>query len=329
MKISFAALVLASAACLSAQPAKPLAFDAASVKLSAPMEFGRGPGGPGRMGVKYDASRLTITSMPLRDLIASAYRLKTYQVDAPDFSKSTLVDITAALPAGETEAHIPEMLQTLLAERFGLHAHESTVDQPVYVMTAKKGIALKAAPPDDPDAPPVHTDPKGPDFGMMGRLSNSTISGDPMRGMLLTTAQGQTMKMTMSGAGIHIESSKLSMPELAEELTMFVDLPVIDKTGLTGNYQIALDLSMEDMMNVMRKQGFGGGPPPGDFPGGPGGGGPGGSFGGGVAAPGAGQETSGGSIMTSIQQLGLKLEKTNAPGPLLSIDHLEKTPTEN
>lgn len=321
---------LAAAWALAAGPAfgqKRLAFDAASVKLAAPPTFGRGPGG-NNMGAKYDASRLTITSMPLRDVIVSAFRLKTYQLDAPDWSRSLLVDISATLPEGESEDHIPEMLQTLLEDRFGLKVHNSTVDQPVYVMTAKKGIKLKDAPPDDPDAPPVRTDPKAPDFGMFGRMANSRMSGDPASGMTLTTPQGQTMKMTMSGSGIHIESSRMSMPELADELSMFLDLPVVDKTELTGNYSIGIDLSMEDMMNMMRKQGFGGGPPPGEGPGGRGGGfGPPG--GGGFPLADGGQDGGGSSVLMSVQQLGLKLDKEKAPGLLVVVDHLEKTPTAN
>lgn len=307
---------------MTANAQKLPSFEAASIHVIPPGQFGRGPGGgPPAMGAKYDASRLSITSMPLRDIIVSAYRLKAYQLEAPDWVRSEMVTISATLPAGETEDHIPEMLQSLLAERFGLKVHRATKDQPVYILTAGKNLKLKDALPDDPDTPPVHASPNGPDFGMMGRMSDAKMSGDPMRGMTMTMKDGQTMKMNISGSGLHIESSKMGMTELTEQLSMFLDLPVIDKTGLKGNYQMALDVSMEDMMNMMRRQGFGGGGPPGDFPGG---------GGGGFMPPGGGlPEGNGGSVLTSIQQLGLKLEKTKAPGESVIVDQMEKEPTEN
>ena len=117
----------------------------------------------------------------------------------------------------------------------------------------------------------------------------------------------------------------MDMPTLTEELNQFLDRPVIDKTELKGNYQIALDLSMEDMMNMMSKGNFagGGGPPPG----GPGSGG----FGppGGFPGSGDGAAGSGSTVLQSIQKLGLKLDPQKAPEKMIVIDHLEKTPTEN
>jgi len=95
----------------------------------------------------------------------------------------------------------------------------------------------------------------------------------------------------------------------------------MDKTGLTGHYQLALDVSMEDMRTFMSKQSFpgGGGPPPGDF---------GGGGGGGSAASGD-SEPAGASILASLQQLGLKLETQKAEIEVVVVDHLEKTPLEN
>ena len=96
---------------------------------------------------------------------------------------------------------------------------------------------------------------------------------------------------------------------------------VLNRTGLTGHYQLALDVSMEDMRTFMSKQSFpgGGGPPPGDF---------GGGGGGGSAASGD-SEPAGASILASLQQLGLKLETQKAEIEVVVVDHLEKTPLEN
>ena len=109
----------------------------------------------------------------------------------------------------------------------------------------------------------------------------------------------------------------MDMPTLATQLTQYLDRPVFDKTGLKGNYQVALDLGMEDMMNLMSKNGFGGAS---GFQGGSDFGGRPNPFGG---------DAAGSSILISIQQLGLKLDREKASMPMLVIDHLEKTPTEN
>jgi uncharacterized protein (TIGR03435 family) len=43
----------------------------------------------------------------------------------------------------------------------------------------------------------------------------------------------------------------------------------------------------------------------------------------------AASDPSGGSIFTTVQKLGLKLDPRKAPIDLIVIDHIEKMPTEN
>jgi len=313
---------LALSAAAFAQTPQPLAFEVATVKIAPPMDFGAMMAGKAHVGVKMDADRIDIGGTSLRDVILAAYRLKDFQLTGPDWMKSVTLDILAKLPAGATEGQIPEMLQALLAERFGLKVHHEVKDHPVYTLVvAKGGPKLKEAVA-DPDNPATAVDPKAPDFGMMSRMSNSKMSGDPMKGMVISgLPQGGTMRMTFTGAGLHIESSTLTMAALAEDLSQYLDRPVVDKTGLRGNYRVGLDVSMDDMRTFMSKQNFpgGGGPPPGggDF----------GGFGGPMA--GGGSESSGSSILASVQQLGLKLETQKAPIDAVVVDSLEKTPLEN
>jgi uncharacterized protein (TIGR03435 family) len=307
--------------------AAPPSFDAASVRIASPVDFMAMRSGNAHVGARYDAGRLDIGGMPLRDVITAAYRIKRYQLLGPDWMRGVMVDIVATLPKGASEDQIPEMLQSLLAERFGLKAHRETKDEPVYALTvAKGGVKLQEAAPEDPNKPRVKVDSKAPDFGIMGRMTNSTMTGDPMRGMVITGPEGDITKVTMSGAGIRLEASRMNMATLTDQLTQFLDRPVLDETGLKGYYIIPLDLSFEDMMNMIRKQGFpgGGGPPPGAGGGfGPPGGFPGGGF---PAAGGDGGES---TVRQSLQRLGLKLDAKKAPGELLVIDQLEKTPTGN
>jgi uncharacterized protein (TIGR03435 family) len=87
---------------------------------------------------------------------------------------------------------------------------------------------------------------------------------------------------------------------------------------LKGNYNVALDLALGDMMNVARAAGAN--LPPGVLgvgPGGPGG------------VPAALDPSSGSSIFHSVEQLGLKLDSRKLGVDQLVIDNLERTPTED
>ena len=86
-------------------------------------------------------------------------------------------------------------------------------------------------------------------------------------------------------------------------------------TGLKGNYSLALDLSLAELMAMAQSSGLGM-PRPAPSPDGSGGGT-------------ASDPVGGASIYSSVQALGLKMENRNAPVTRLVIDHVEKTPTEN
>lgn len=51
---------------------------------------------------------------------------------------------------------------------------------------------------------------------------------------------------------------KTKVSALADMLTSILSKPVVDRTGLTGNYQITLDIPPEDVQNVARVLGVGG-----------------------------------------------------------------------
>jgi uncharacterized protein (TIGR03435 family) len=286
-------------------------FDVASVKSAGPPDPAKIMSG--QMGMKIDGARVDIGFLSLSDLIGIAYRVKAYQITGPDWMSGQRFDIRATLPAGASQDQVPEMMQALLADRFKLTVHRASRENPIYALVvAKSGPKLKESPPDDPAAPA--TEVAGPSTDTSLR-----ISGDPQKGMTVSNGLGSgTVKMTMANGAMHMESQKMSMAQFAEALTRFMDHPVMDMTGIKGNYQMALDLSMEDMMNAARSAGMQV-PPPGGGMGGMGGRGP---------AEGA-SEPGGSSLFISVQQLGLKLEARKAPVDLIVIDHLEKIPTEN
>jgi len=141
------------------------------------------------------------------------------------------------------------------------------------------------------------------------------------KGMTVASAQFGQMKISMGEGGVmRMEFPKLAMPMLADMLTRFTDRPVVDMTELKGNYQVGLDLSMEEMRNIARASGMAAGMMM-----------PGPAGGGGASTAPADLAPAGTSstIFTAVQALGLKLDPRKLPVETIVVDHLEKTPTEN
>ena len=258
--------------------------------------------------------------MSLRDLVTLAYEVKPFQVTAPDWMAAQRFDIVAKMPEGATKEQVPAMLRALLEERFKLVAHRENKEQPVYSLeVGKNGPKFKEAP-----APvPAPAKPEGKADMVIGAGDqqvriNRTGAGAGGATMSMSTPETGAVKMSVSPAGqMHMEMERITMASLAQQLTPMLDLPVVNHTGLKGVYTIALDLSLQDLMQVARKAGIAMPTVPAAAPG-PG------------AAPGfAASDPSGGSIFMSVQQLGLKLEKQKEPVETVIVESASKDPTEN
>jgi uncharacterized protein (TIGR03435 family) len=310
-----------------APAAKPaLTFDVASIKLAGPLDPQKIMSGQMRVGMRVDKALVEINSLALSDLINLAFKTKRYQVTGPSWLTSgnpmsmDRFDVHATLPEGATEKDVPEMVQALLVERFKLVYHRDDTEMPVYALVVGKGgPKMKEA---EPDPPPATTEPgEAP----ASKEDQPQFSGRPDQkgGMVIRGGpNGGNMRMSMQDGAMHMSSDKMSMTQLADMLTPFLDRPIVDMTELKGNYQVSLELTMGDMMAAARSQGMAvGAPPPGGPGGAPGGGAP--------AAGGEAPDPGSSSVFRNIQQLGLKLEPRKSPVGKLIIDHLEKTPTEN
>jgi len=318
-------LTVAIAAFAQTPPPAPLAFEVASIKPAGALDPLAIAQGKVSVGMKVDGAICNIGSFSLRDLVRTAYEVKDYQISGLDSLGAAMsaqrFNIQATLPEGATEKQVPQMLQAMLAERFKLVIHRETRDQPVYALiVAKGGPKLKDAEPDPPapaDAAPATPDAPKKGEAVFGQGANQVrISGNPTdgKGMVVKGGPMGQMHMTMADGKLHLEASKMTMASLADVATNFVGKPVVDMTELKGNYQVALDLSMDDIKNVARAAGM-------NMPGTP--------AGNAANAPVDAADPSGSSIFGSVQQLGLKLEARKAPLPYIVVDHFEKMPTEN
>lgn len=281
------AVAAALAAGLAAQTgdggAQP-AFEAASVKPSAADSY---------FAIRLDPGRYTASRVPLRLLIQDAYSVEEFRISgAPAWVLNDLWDVVAKStgafgveqrkatvwtllaercchPSPSTEnCRRKLMLQTLLAERFQLKVHWESREMPVYALVVdKNGPKLRAAKPDEEVDMWIEPTPQG------ARMVGHRATMQQLAGFL-----GEWMRRT-----------------------------VLDKTGLSGEYDFRTEwtpderepIGTELMIGTRLRQAEEGSTPPEDAPG--------------PSLPAALRE-----------RLGLKLESAKAPVRILLIDRVEK-----
>ncbi len=317
-----------SAAVAPAQTAP--AFEVASVRPATPLDMakvaeGIRNGEMPRIGPRVDGARAEYIYMALKELIVVAYKVKAYQITGPDWIANQRFDIVAKLPDGASKDDAPKMLQALLEDRFKLAVHRDSKEHPVLALVVGKGGPKLKESPEAPAAIDENA-PLKP-----GEMKLDTADG-PMR---MTTGKNGSASINMGTKGtfsisvdpatasMHLEASQVTMEGFADMLTQSRSITggggiqVVDMTGLKGNYQVAMDFSMADLMAMARSAGA-------DVPAMPG-------AGGAAARPAdAASDPSGSSsLLQAVQSLGLKLESRKAMVEQLVIDHVERNPTEN
>jgi uncharacterized protein (TIGR03435 family) len=272
-----------------AQTAPRPEFEVASIRPAAPVTS------TVKVGFHIDGAQLTYTYVSLKDLILSAYELKNYQVICPDFVTSDRYDVAAKIPAGGHRDQVRPMLQSLLEDRFKLKFHRDTKEFPVYgLVVGKGGLKLKES---SPEAEPE---------GAPNRNVSVSATGGP-NGVSVDLGKGSYFSFSNN----KLEAGKIEMPRFADVLARFMDRPVVDMTGAKGSYDIKLDFTPEDYQAMLIRSAIAAG----------------------VSLPPQALKlleiSSGDSLGTALQLVGLKLESRKAPLPVLVVDHMEKAPTEN
>jgi uncharacterized protein (TIGR03435 family) len=275
------------AALLTAAPAaQQPEFEVASVKPNRSDAMFIGIHFPG-------VGQFKITNMPLREMVRFAYQVQPQQIEGgPDWAASDRFDIIAKAEGKPTMSQIQAMMRTLLADRFALKMHRETRDMPIYELVVARtdrrlGAKLLPAtsecrpvtiPAGMPKPPPP---PRGAADGRAA-LPEDDIDGGLRCGALF-------------GPGF-ITLRQFTMARFAHDLTMIARRVVVDRTGLTGRYDIDVEFAWE----------FRPAPPPGapEFP---------------LPA------NDSPSLFTAMQeQLGLKLEAARGPVEMLVIDSAER-----
>ena len=249
----------------------------------------------GRMMMMFTPDGVSLHGLPLREVLQHAFGVEQDRIiGEPAWVQSNRYDIEAKVEPDDApklqnlkmEQRNAMMLQ-LLVDRFGLKYHHEKRELPMYALVvAKGGLKMKPTKPDqgepDPDAPAPGDPPK---TGSDGRPK-----------------MGRHMMMMNPG---HLESTGASTDMLAHILSRQLGRTVVDKTGLAGEYDFALDYTPEDMPMPMH-----GGPEGGPKPETP-------------------ADQGKPSIFTALEeQMGLKLESTKSSVDVIVIDHID-LPTEN
>jgi len=225
----------------------------------------------------------------LFDMVARAYGIKgcrpALQVNCallsggPDWTKKDRFDIQARIPDGMPDytfvqffnAQAPQiqvMLQALLADRFNLKVHREKKQMTVFVLVITK---------------------KGPKLKKSGEVEKRQLPDGAViesRGLMFQPAVQPNGERT-----IHLNAKNASMQEVAEIFSSILERPVLDRTGLKGEFDFAMEYAAHGDQPLVAL----GGP----------------------------------ELFTAFQeQAGLKLEPTRAAVDVPVIDHAEK-PSEN
>jgi uncharacterized protein (TIGR03435 family) len=187
---------------ISAQPPSPH-FEVASVKPSQPDPTLSTP------PVTIDPARVLYHRVPAKILIQIAYRSPDWAISGgPAWLASDLYDVTATLPPGSSQDQVPDMLRTLLEERFHLATQHETRQMPVLALTvANNGPKLKP-----------------------GDEAEQWVGGNMKGGIF----KGR------------LELHQITMGGLAEVLAGKTGRPVIDRTHLIGFFDVSLTWTPED-----------------------------------------------------------------------------------
>lgn len=273
----------------AAQAAAPkLEFEVASIRPSQSSGAERVDA-----GLRMDGAQAHIGSQSLKNLIAMAYRVQWNMVTGPDWMASARFDISAKLPDGATTDQVPEMLQSLLADRFGLKVHHETKDAPAYaLLMGKPPLKLTESPADA--ATPA---PNG-SVNVSASGSAAGVSIDLGHGSSYTFANDQ------------FQFHRFTMDQFVRQLALYMDHPVVNMTGLTGTYDFTLDVTQEDYYILLVRSGANAG----------------------VTMPPQALQLLGGtpvSLFDALSQQGLRLEARKLPLDMIVVDHAQQTPTEN
>lgn len=194
------------------------------------------------------------TNMPLRNYLMIAYVVRNTQITgAPSWFDNDRYDLNAKAEKPSTIEELHIMLQNLLVDRCGLKIHKETKETTGYALVIDKGSPKL-----------TEHDPADKDYPPIKPIGPGKVQG---------------INATLNLFALFISRG--------------LDLPVVDKTGLTAHYDFTFEIVPDRVAGADGEQR--------------------------VAPP------DGAMISEALKaQLGLRLERTKATTERIVIDHVEK-----
>jgi len=253
-------------------------FDVATVKVN------RSGGRSVPPRVLPASGQVTITNATVASVIQDAYglQLPSQIINIPDWARSLRVDIVAKAESPAPVAMLQRMLQPLLAEYFKLAVHTETREMDAFALVLANPGRL------------------GPQLRKVDEACGSVVGttigfARPSDG----PDQRQVCGVFPAATAGQIIAHGISLAGLAIELAPSQRRPVIDRTGISGRFDVELTWTPEAFSAAALAQRPGSAPPPGVDPSGP-------------------------QLPTALRdQLGLKFESTRAAVEVLVIERVE------
>jgi uncharacterized protein (TIGR03435 family) len=298
MRITVIAVLIASVVLTGQSELRPRAQSAGTASTSSPqltfdsVSVKRSNDTDRRGALQFQpGGRLLATNIPLRPVFSMAFNLALSQgqgaiIGAPNWFDSERYNIEARAVGDPPREQMILMLQALLADRFKLVVHHETRQQlPIYALElarpGKLGAQLKP-----------HSDGKCID----------TLQPDPAPGNPLPPYCGDFRVGGAANGGLRETANAITMDRFAASLAQQVDRPIVDRTKLSGTFDVDFEFVSQNMSQKAL-----------------------------VRDPTGSDATTSGPplIFTAVQeQLGLKLVPTTGPVDVIVIDHVEQ-PSEN
>jgi len=206
------------------------------------------------IGYNVQGDQILLRRQTLEAMMMVGFGLHKKQiVDAPEWARSVEWEVRGKpdAPGEPDSAQIRSLVRKALIERFGLKTHPEQREMPVFALTVTKGSVKISASTSDPDGLPDENDRE-------------------------------------SGGESTVIMTNVSMANLVTLLDFRLERPVVDRTGLSGRYDLKFTYTMDESRPATDRN----------------------------AAPG---------LFTALQeQLGLKLEPEKTAADVLVIDKVER-----
>ena len=239
-----------------------------------------------------DRGYLSVRNFGTMGFIGFAYKLSTAEwvivnAQLPKWAKEERFDVEARGPSTATKDQMRLMMQSLLADRFKLAVHWETHEGPVYALVLAK---------DGKMGPQLHSYADDPPCVAANPRSSP-------RHLKLKVGEFPATCFAVDAIASHpdpngiwaIGSRNVSVQQIANDLLGIpgsnLDRPVVDRTGLSGNFDFLVRIAVKWPSGLPNAEGDDSGP---HFP----------------------------EVLSD--QLGLKLKRATAPIDKLVIDYIEE-----